>query len=93
MPLVKKVPAITPELNRIITKMLAPDINRRYKNVGKIIEDLDQMGQKKKDNSHELENIKRRLEARKQRTDYVCWSCRKTMPRKMKTCLYCGADQ
>ncbi len=91
--MIKKVPNLPAELNRIITKMLEPDVKKRYKSVGEIIDDLDHMGKKKKNSSHELDSIKKRLEARKKRTDYTCWSCRKTMPRKLKKCLYCGAEQ
>jgi rRNA maturation endonuclease Nob1 len=37
--------------------------------------------------------IRTRIEARSQRTDYTCWNCRKSMPKKMEKCLYCGAEQ
>lgn len=92
-PLIKKVPTISPQLNRIISKTLEPEITHRYKNVTEVIEDLKQMGQQKKDYTAELEDIKERIKARTQREDYICWKCRKSMPTKMKKCLYCGAEQ
>jgi serine/threonine-protein kinase len=92
-PLIKKVPTISPELNRVIARALEPDIKHRYKNVTEVIEDLKQMGQQKKDYTAELEDIKERIKARTQRQDYICWQCRKAMPAKMRKCLYCGAEQ
>jgi len=92
-PLAKKVPGLSAELNAIIMKTLAPDLANRYRNVGDVITDLDAMEDRRKDNTDEMKNIKERIDARETRTDYMCWSCRKIMPRKLKKCLYCGADQ
>lgn len=92
-PLAKKVPGLPAELNAIIGKTLAPDLANRYRNVGDVITDLDAMEDRRKDNTDEMKGIKERIEARETRTDYMCWSCRKIMPRKLKKCLYCGADQ
>ncbi len=93
LPLIKKEPAISAELNVIISKTLEPDIKNRYKNVKAVLADLSQIGQKRQESGEDLTNIKRRLEARSVRTDYVCWNCRKTMPRKTPKCLYCGEEQ
>jgi eukaryotic-like serine/threonine-protein kinase len=95
IPLIKKIPTIAPELNRIITKALEPDIINRYKNVRQLLEDLERMGQTqiKKDNTKEIKEIKMRLEARSKRTDYYCWNCHKAMPTKRDKCLYCGSEQ
>ncbi|MCP5052146.1 MAG: serine/threonine protein kinase [bacterium] len=92
-PLDKKVPDISPELNKIISKALEPHIKDRYKTVKQLMVDLDQMGNKKTGNGEEIGEIKKRLEARSRRTDYECWNCQKTMPAKRPTCLYCGAEQ
>ncbi len=93
-PLKKKVPSIPDELGRIITKTLAPEPEDRYKSVEDLILDLEQMGKRKKEDNHlEIKKIKDRIEARHQRTDYVCWNCHKVMPKKMKRCLYCGQEQ
>jgi len=92
-PLIKKNPAVSSELNWILMKALSPDISTRYKNVAELIKDLQKIENKKVDRSSEIKNIKSRISAREKRTDYVCWNCHKTMPRKLKKCLYCGSDQ
>ncbi len=90
----KKVPAVSDELDRIVSKALAPELENRYGNVGELIRDLERMGKSKKEgNGMEIRKIKERIEARHKRTDYICWNCHKTMPRKMKKCLYCGQEQ
>lgn len=93
IPLSKKIPAISSDLNWIIMKTLSPDLSKRYKKTIDVIEDLNKMEKKGNDNSQEMQNIKARIKARSNRTDYVCWNCRKTMTRKMKNCPYCGAEQ
>jgi serine/threonine-protein kinase len=93
VPLIKKVPGIPPELNSIVNKMLEPDARNRYKNVSGLIDDLNQMGKKKKGHAVDMKDIQKRIEARTIRTDYICWNCRKTMPKQMKKCLYCGSEQ
>lgn len=95
-PLINKVPEISPDLDRIITRTLQPELANRYRDVQELNADLDRMGETKKnspDNSSEIEEIQRRLAARSKRTDYICWKCRKSMPRKTPNCLYCGAEQ
>lgn len=92
--LIKKNPAISPELNSIIMKALAPELGRRYKTAAEISRDLNNLHrQPTPQNETELDDIKVRIQARKRRMDYMCWKCRKSMPRKMRTCLYCGAEQ
>ena len=93
-PLDKKVPAIAPQLNNVISKALEPALKNRYKTITELIRDLEIAGNKQPDRSEdEIKDIQLRLQARKQRTDYVCWNCRKTMPTKRDTCLYCGSEQ
>jgi serine/threonine-protein kinase len=92
-PLIKKNPSVSSELNWILMKALSPDLSTRYKNVTELIKDLQKTESKKIDRSSEIKNIKSRISAREKRTDYVCWNCHKTMPRKLKTCIYCGSDQ
>jgi serine/threonine-protein kinase len=94
LPLNKKSPDVSLELNQIISKALAPDLENRYKTVKDLIEDVEGMGKKKKeDHTMEIVKIKERIEARHARTDYICWNCHKAMPRKMRKCLYCGEEQ
>ncbi len=91
--LIKKRPEVRSELNAIIMKTLSPGISTRYSSVKELLNDLDRMDNKKRDNIADIKDIKTRIEARNSRTDYICWNCKKTMPRKMKKCIYCGADQ
>lgn len=93
IPLSKKIPTISSDLNWIIMRTLSPDLSKRYKKTIEVIEDLNKMEKKGNDNSQEMQNIKARIKARSNRTDYVCWNCRKTMTRKMINCPYCGAEQ
>ena len=93
IPLSKKIPSISSDLNWIIMKTLSPDLSKRYKKTIEVIEDLNKMEKKGNDHSQEIKNIKARIKARSNRTDYVCWNCRKTMTSKMKNCPYCGAEQ
>ncbi|MCU0287826.1 MAG: serine/threonine protein kinase, partial [Acidobacteria bacterium] len=94
-PLKKKVTAISDELDHIITRAMAPDLEIRYKNAADVLDDLEQMGKEKRwsDNSREIKKIKERIDARHKRTDYICWNCNKVMPRQMDRCLYCGTAQ
>lgn len=94
LPLKKKAPEVPAELNQIISRSLAPDLENRYKVVKDLIDDLESMGkEKREDHSMEIDKIKERIEARHLRTDYICWNCHKAMPRKMRKCLYCGEEQ
>jgi serine/threonine-protein kinase len=92
--LIKKCPEITQEINTIIMKTLAASLADRYRTAGQVLHDLENLDHKKPSSGNlEIDDIKNRINARKERVDYVCWKCRKTMPRKMSVCLYCGADQ
>lgn len=93
LPLIKKAPTVPAELNRIVSRTLEPDIANRYKEVSDVLEDLEQLGKEKKDNTKEIHDIKKRLEARTKRAEFICWKCRKAMPTQRATCLYCGAEQ
>lgn len=94
-PLKKKVPSVPDDLDRIITRALAPDLEIRYKSASDLLDDVLQLGKEKRmvGNSLEIKNIKERIDARHKRTDYICWNCNKVMPRQMERCLYCGVEQ
>jgi serine/threonine-protein kinase len=92
-PLIKKNESVSSRLNWIVMKALSPDLSTRYKTVTELIRDLNSMEEEKADNASEIKSIKSRITARDKRTDYVCWNCHKTMPRKTKKCLYCGSEQ
>ncbi len=92
-PLIKKNTSVSTRLNWILMKTLSPDLSTRYKTVTELITDFNNMEGEKEDNAFEIKSIKNRITARNKRTDYVCWNCHKTMPRKMKKCLYCDTEQ
>ncbi len=92
-PLIKKKPEIRRELNSVIMKTLSPAISERYSSVTSLLRDLNTLENKKNERSSNIDDIKTRIEARNARTDYKCWNCKKTMPRRIKKCIYCGAVQ
>ena len=87
----EKEPAVSDALNAVVKKMLHPDLKFRYNLVGELFTDLNQALCKRLDHEEELRTIQSRIQARTERMDYVCWNCRKVMPRKSKKCLYCGS--
>jgi len=93
LPLHKKNAAVSPELNWVIMKMLAPDLSVRFTQANHVLQDLDRLENKSRDLTSEIKDIKKRIQARENRADHVCWNCRKAMGRRMKTCPYCGHDQ
>jgi hypothetical protein len=48
---------------------------------------------KSHDYASEMKDIQKRIQARENRTDYICWNCRKATGRRVKTCPYCGEEQ
>jgi len=40
-----------------------------------------------------MKDIQKRIQARENRSDHVCWNCRKAMGRRVKKCPYCGEEQ
>ncbi len=92
-PLCKKNPAVSPELNWVIMKTLAPDLKQRYASAHEVLNDLDQSENKSQDLSSEIKDIHKRIQARESRSDHVCWNCRKAMGRRMPVCPYCGEEQ
>jgi len=92
-PLRRKAQNVSEELDRVVMTMLQPDPSRRYKQVQAVMDDLDRALEMPRDHGNEIRDIQSRITAREQRTDYVCWNCKKTMPRPMRRCIYCGAEQ
>ncbi|MCK4889763.1 MAG: serine/threonine protein kinase, partial [Candidatus Aminicenantes bacterium] len=76
--LIKKIPTLAPGINDIIMKTLSPDISGRYKTTGDILAAFDSLEKKKRGDPSEIFDIKKRIAARDERTDHICWSCRKT---------------
>ena len=92
-PLSQKNSHVSPELNWVIMKTLAPDLKERYAQASDVLGDLERMGSRNRDYSSELKDIQKRIQAREQRTDHVCWNCRKATGRRVKICPYCGEEQ
>ena len=92
-PLAQKNSLVPPELNRVIMKTLAPDLKERYAQAHDVLNDLEHMSDRNRDYSSELKDIQKRIQARENRSDLVCWNCRKAMGRRAKTCPYCGEAQ
>ncbi|HOW43650.1 MAG TPA: serine/threonine-protein kinase [Candidatus Aminicenantes bacterium] len=92
-PLAQKNPEVSPELNRVIMKTLAPDLHDRYAQALDVLDDLERLGHRNRDYSSELKDIQKRIQARESRTDSVCWNCRKATGRRVKVCPYCGEEQ
>jgi serine/threonine-protein kinase len=92
-PLAQKNSLVAPELNRVIMKTLAPDLKERYAQAHDVLNDLEHMSDRNRDYSSELKDIQKRIQARENRSDQICWNCRKAMGRRAKTCPYCGEAQ
>ncbi len=91
--LIRKVPIINKELNRIIMKALAPRVENRYKNIDELIYDIQKYESPKKINHSEISIIKERINiATNNRKDTLCWSCRKSIPSNNYKCPYCGEE-
>lgn len=81
--------SIPKEIDSIIMKCLAADLDHRYKNASEITSDLTRSKGKESKKS-EIEEIMVRIKAREIKTSASCWNCRKPMPHKAKHCPYCG---
>jgi serine/threonine protein kinase len=79
---------ISKEVDSIIMKCLAADIEKRYKKASEIVSDLTKSKGKKSDKS-EIEDIMARIKAREKNKKVSCWNCRKPLPDKAKYCPYC----
>lgn len=80
---------IPKEIDRIIMKCLASQIEDRYQDPSEITKDISKFKGKDAKKS-ELDDIRRRIQARESRKDKLCWNCRKPMPHKSEKCPYCG---
>jgi serine/threonine protein kinase len=93
MTLAQKNSLVPPELNWVIMKTLAADLKTRYAQAVDVLNDLEHMADKNRDYASEMKDIQKRIQARENRTDHVCWNCRKAMARRVRTCPYCGEEQ
>ena len=92
-PLMQKTPSVSPELNWVIMKTMAADLKKRYSLASEVLNELDQLDNKNRDYTTEIKDIQQRIRARENRTDFVCWNCRKALGRRIQKCPYCGEEQ
>jgi serine/threonine-protein kinase len=92
-PLMQKTPTVSPELNWVIMKTMAADLKERFPQADDVLKELEKLDNKSHDYATEIKDIQQRIQARENRTDHVCWNCRKAMGRRMSRCPYCGEDQ
>lgn len=81
----KKVPK---EVNEVIIKCLAIEVEDRYQKPSEIVRHLAAFKGKDSKKS-EMEDILGRIRAR-ERTAANCWNCRRPLPYKAGSCPYCG---
>jgi len=81
--------AIPKELDRIIMQCLASQVDDRYQTPDEMIKDVAQFKGRDAQKT-EIEDIRRRIQAREIRMNHACWNCRRPLPYKAAQCPYCG---
>ncbi len=79
------------EIDTIIMKCLHSDTGNRYQGAGEIIEALERFRGKDAKKT-EIDDIRRRIQAREHRQNACCWNCRKPLPYKSTRCPYCNEE-
>ena len=79
---------ISKEIDKIIMKCLAADLEQRYQKASEITSDLTKSSGEES-NKSEIEDIMARIKAREKKISATCWNCRKPLPYKAKYCPYC----
>jgi len=82
---------IPKEIDLIIMKCLSSEIEDRYQSAEELTKDLKEFRGKDFEKS-ELLDIRRRIKAREDRGNHVCWNCGRPLPYKSKKCPYCGEE-
>lgn len=81
--------SIPKEIDRIIMRCLSSQVENRYQTPEGITKELSRF--KGKDaKKTEIEDIRRRIQARESRINHQCWNCRRPLPYKATQCPYCG---
>jgi serine/threonine protein kinase len=80
---------IPKEIDKIIMKCLASNLEDRYERAAGIIKDLSVFKGRDADRS-EIEDIRGRIQARERTKAKYCWNCRRPLPHKEKKCPHCG---
>lgn len=79
------------EIDTIIMNCLHADTNNRYQGAGDIIAALARFKGKEAKKT-EIDDIRRRIQAREQKRTACCWNCRKPLPYKSNRCPYCNEE-
>lgn len=80
---------IPKEIDQIIMKCLASDLEHRYQKASDILSDL-MKSRGKESKTSEIDDIMARIKAREEKISQYCWNCRKPLPYKAQSCPYCG---
>lgn len=81
---------IPKEIDQIIMRCLASDLELRYQTAAEISKDIAKFRGRDTKTS-EIEDIRGRIKAREDhRKDERCWNCRKLLPYKAWSCPHCG---
>ena len=81
--------SIPKEINGIIMRCLCSRIEDRYQSPDEIEKEISRF--KGKDvKKTEIDDIRRRIQARDNRMNHLCWNCRRPLPHKTAQCPYCG---
>ncbi len=80
---------IPKEIDSIIMQCLSSQVENRYQTPEEITKEISRF--KGKDaKKTEIEDIRRRIQAREGRKNHQCWNCRRPLPYKAAQCPYCG---
>lgn len=77
------------EVDEIIMKCLASNIEERYRVASEIVARLSALKGKESPKS-DIEDILARIRARERLKTALCWNCRRPLPLKEKKCPHCG---
>jgi serine/threonine protein kinase len=81
--------SIPKEIDGIIMRCLCSRIEDRYQSPDEIEKEISRF--KGKDiKKTEIDDIRRRIQARENRMNHLCWNCRRPLPHKTPQCPYCG---
>jgi serine/threonine protein kinase len=80
---------IPKEIDRIIMHCLSSRVEDRYQTPEEIVKEISIFRGTDTQKS-EIEDIRRRIQARDSRENQRCWNCRKPLPYKATQCPYCG---
>ncbi len=80
---------IPKEIDQIIMRCLSAKVEDRYQTPEEIVKEISRFKGTDSKKS-EIEDIRRRIQARESRMNHRCWNCRKPLPYKANQCPYCG---